>query len=149
MHAGQRADARDAAAGAHDDAAVDLLAEDCVRAADVAGALRRDRGCLDAEATLAQGGRRLVHHLVARLAAVGQGEVEIALHHLEADHVALEQAACLEEQLLAGLVAVQHGDGGDRHQPNNMGRLPGEPGSGRSWRGAARVPQPSGTIDTA
>ena len=53
MHAGQRADARDAAAGAHDDTAVDLLAEDGVRAADVAGALGRDRGGLDAEATFA------------------------------------------------------------------------------------------------
>jgi len=116
MDAGQRADARDAAAGAHDHAAVDLLAEDGVRAADVAGALGRDRGGLDAEATFAKRGRRLVHHLVARLAAVGEGEIEIALHHLEADDVALEQAPGLQEQLLAGLVAVQHRDCRCRHR---------------------------------
>ncbi len=44
-----RRDAGDAAAGADDDLAVDLLAEEAVRGADVVLALRRDRRGLDAE----------------------------------------------------------------------------------------------------
>jgi len=63
-----------------------------------------------------------VHHLVARLAAVGEGEIEIALDHLEADHVALEQAAGLEEQLLAGLIPMQHDHGRRGHRSNHMAR---------------------------
>ena len=140
MHAGQRADARDAPAGAHDDPAVDLLAEDRVRAADVAGPLGGDRGGLDAKATFAERRRRLVHHLVAGLAAVGEGEIEVALHHLEADHVA---------QLLAGLVAVQNRYRGDGHQPNDMGRLPGQSDGRQRLPPGAGVQPPSATIDKA
>ena len=53
MDARHRRDARDAPAGADDHLAVDLLAQDAVGAADVVGALGRDRGRLEAEARLA------------------------------------------------------------------------------------------------
>ena len=49
MDAGDRGDARDPAAGADDHLAVDRLAQDPVRAADVVGALGRDRRRLDPE----------------------------------------------------------------------------------------------------
>ena len=65
MHAGQRPHTWDAAAGADDDPAVDLLAQDGVGAAHVARAFRRDRGRLDAEAELAQGLGRIQYALVA------------------------------------------------------------------------------------
>ena len=90
-----------------------------------------------------------MHHLVAGLAAVGEGEIEVALHHLEADHVALEQAAGLEEQLLAGLVAVQNRYRGDGHQPNDMGRLPGQSDGRQRLPPGAGVQPPSATIDKA
>ena len=47
---GDRGHAGDPAAGAHDHLAVDRLADQAVRAADVVGALRRDRRRLDPEA---------------------------------------------------------------------------------------------------
>src|SRR5204862_5203357 len=66
VDAAERRDARDPAAGADDDLAVDLLAQDAVRAADVVLALRRDRRRLDSEAGLADGSRSGDHDLVVR-----------------------------------------------------------------------------------
>ena len=51
-------------AGADDDVAADLLAQDPVRAADVVGSLRRDRRGLEPEAGLDDGSRGLVDDLV-------------------------------------------------------------------------------------
>ena len=61
VDAAERRDARDAAAGADDHLAADLLAEDAVRRADVAAALRRDRRGLQAEPVLADRRGGLVH----------------------------------------------------------------------------------------
>src|SRR5207237_9362946 len=74
---GDGAHARDAAAGPHDDATVDRLAQDGVGTADVPRAFGRDGGGLDAVAGGLQGVGRVEHDLVARLPAVVQGEVEM------------------------------------------------------------------------
>ena len=73
MHAGDRPDhARDPPAGADDHLAVDLLAQDPVRGADVVLALGRDRRRLEPEAGLAHGARGLVDDLVAGLAPLAR-----------------------------------------------------------------------------
>src|SRR4051794_12248505 len=61
VDAAQRRHTRDAAAGADDHLAVDLLAQDAVGRADVVGALGRDRGRLDRQAALANRGGGLGH----------------------------------------------------------------------------------------
>src|SRR5205814_4729836 len=107
VDAGQRADARDAPAGAHDDPTVDLLAQNRVGAADVAGALGRDGRRFDAEAELAEALGGVEHALVASAAALLEREVVVVGLDLEAEHLAVEEAQSLAEQLFPGLVAMQ------------------------------------------
>jgi hypothetical protein len=87
--------------------AADLLAEDAVGAADVAGALRRDRRCLEAEAVLADGPRRLVHDLVLGRPPGLERQVVAGQVELEADDVRSNGPKGLLEQLLPGVVAFQ------------------------------------------
>ena len=108
VRSADRHDAGDAAAGADDDVAADLLAQDAVRAADVARSLGRDGRRLQPEPALADGSRGLVHDLRspwpgATPARGRSGEVE-----LEADHVGGEDAQRLVQQLLPGVVPLQH-----------------------------------------
>ena len=74
---GHRRHARYAPSGPDDHLAVDRLAEQPVRAAHVVLALGCDRGGLEAEARVAHGGSGLGHHIVVRLTAVVEGEVEV------------------------------------------------------------------------
>src|SRR5258708_28708001 len=139
VDAGQRPDAWDAAPGPHDQAAVDVLAQDGVRAADVAASFWRDGRRLDPEPELAQrlGGGE--HDLVAGPAALLEREVEVTLLDRQPDHVRLEEAQRLEEQLLPGLVAVQDGNGWCGHRPNHMARcyVPSSPRPSPARPGAA------------
>ena len=116
MDTGQWPDPWYPPAGAHDHPAVDRLPQDGVGAAHVGRALWCDGGRLDPEATLPEGGGRLVHDLVAGLAAVGQRQVEVALGDLEADDILRQQPPGVQQQLLTGLVAVEdrHGRGHGR-----------------------------------
>ena len=75
MDASDGEHAGDAAAGADDHLAADLLAEDPVRRADVTATLGRDRRCLQAEACLAHRRCCLVHDPVLGLAAFFEGQI--------------------------------------------------------------------------
>ena len=143
MHSRERADARDPAAGPHDDPAVDLLAEDGVRAAHVARALGRDRRRLDAEAELAEGRGGVQDTLVSGAAALLERQVEIAGLDLDAEHARVEQAQGLTKKLFARLVAVQDSNHVGRHRPNHMARYARHRAI---WAGPARS---SATIDSA
>ena len=110
VDAGDRRDARDPAAGADDDLAVDALAQDPVGRADVVLALGRDRRRLDAEARRAHRRGGLVDDLVAGLAALLEREVVAVELEREPDDVGVEHAEGLLEQLLPGLVALEDGD---------------------------------------
>ena len=110
VDAAERDDAGDAAPGAHDHLAADLLAQDPVRRADVVAALGRDRRRLEPEPVLADRTRRLVHDLVLGRAAVLEREVEARELELDPDHVRLERTQPFLEQLLPGLVALEHDD---------------------------------------
>jgi hypothetical protein len=115
VHAAQRDHAGDAAAGADDDAAADLLAEDAVRGADVVASLGRDRRRLQAEAVLADRARGVVDDGVLRVPAGLQREIEAGKVELDPGHVRAEHAQRLLQQFLAGLVALQHHDRFDVH----------------------------------
>ncbi len=110
VDAGDRRHARDAAAGADDHLAVDLLAEDAVRRADVVGALGRDRRGLDAEAGRAHRDGGLVDDGVVRRPAVLEREVEVLELERQTRHLRVEHADGLVEQLLAGLVTFEDRD---------------------------------------
>jgi hypothetical protein len=110
VHAAERNDPGDPASGAHDHLAADLLAEDPVGGADVAGLFRRDRRRLEPVPVLPNRGRSLVHHGVLRLATVRQREVVARELELDARHVGREHPQGLLEQLLPGLVTLQHDD---------------------------------------
>jgi len=97
--------------GPHDDPPVDLLAKDRVGAAHVARPFRRDRRRLQAESGLTQCFGGVDDDLVSGLPSPLEREVEVAPLHLKPEHIGLEQAEGLVEQLLAGLVAVQHNHG--------------------------------------
>src|SRR3982074_1649190 len=99
MDAGERPDAWDSPPRADDHASVDLLAQDGVRAAHVAGAFGGDGGGFDSETELAKRLRGLEDNLVPGLAALLQREVEVLLGDLKPEHVGLQQAQCLAEQL--------------------------------------------------
>ena len=99
-----------AAAGADDDLAVDLLAQDAVRGADVVAALGRDRRRLEAVAGVAHRARRLVDDLVGGRAARLEREVVAHEVELHPEDVGIEDAERLLEQLLAGLVALEDDD---------------------------------------
>jgi hypothetical protein len=113
VHPSQRPDARDAPARADDDPAVDLLAEDGVGAADVGGAFGSDRRGLDPKPALPQCRGRLFDDLVPGLPAPDQGEVEVAAVDVEPDDRPVQEPQGLVQQLLAGLVSVEDGHGGD------------------------------------
>ena len=110
MHAAERCDAGNPPPGADDHPAADLLAEDAVRRADVAAALRGHRGGLQPEPVLADRGGRLVHRPVVGLAAPFEREVEPWELELDPDHVRLEHAEALLQELLPGLVALEDDD---------------------------------------
>ena len=103
-------DSRNAPAGAHDDPAADLLADDAVRRADVAASLGGDGGCLQAETVRADRRRRLVDDPVVGLAAPLEREIEARELELDPDHVRSKHAEALLQQLLAGLVALEDDD---------------------------------------
>ena len=85
VDAGHRRHARDPAPGADDHLAVDLLAQDLVRAADVVGALGRDRRRLDRRSRpRASRAAALTHDLVAGPAAVLEREVVVLEVELDA-----------------------------------------------------------------
>ena len=92
VDAGQGPHARDTAPRADDHPAVDLLAKDGVRAANVAGALGTHGGGFDPEAELAKRFRGVEHALVARAAPCLQGKVEVPGLDLDTQDVRLEQA---------------------------------------------------------
>ena len=106
----ERRDARNPPAGADDHLATDLLAEDAVRGADVAAPLRRDRRRLQPEPVLADCRRGLVHNSVVGLLAPLEREVEPRELELHADHVGLEHTEAVLQELLPGLVALEHDD---------------------------------------
>src|SRR5438445_757633 len=147
VDAGEWTYARDAPAGADDDPPVDLLAQDCVGAADVAGALGRDRGRLDPVPELSQRVGGVEHDLVARSAPLCEGEVEVAGLDVEGENRRVKEPERLAEQLLAGLVAVQHGDGRCRHRSNDMARSMKDRAvrsDGRRCRSTGKHYQPKG-----
>jgi len=111
MDAGEGPDAGDAPPSPDDDASVDLLAKDRVGAADVSGPFWRDRGRLQAESSFTKRLGRVHDHLVSSFAPPLEREVEITSLHLKPEHIVLEQANRLFQQLLASLVAVQHDHG--------------------------------------
>jgi hypothetical protein len=115
VHARDRRHAGDPATGADDHLPADLLAQDAVGGADVVLALGRDRGRLDAEAGLAHGARGVVDDLVAGRAPLLEREVEALQLDVDADDARVEHPERLLEQLLAGFVALQDGDG-ERHE---------------------------------
>src|SRR5207247_834567 len=111
VDAAERRDARNPAAGADDDLAPDLFPEDAIRGADVAPPLGSDRRRLERQPLLADRRRRLVHDAVVGLAAPFEREVEAREVELDADHIELENAQALLQQLLPGLVALEDDDG--------------------------------------
>ena len=110
VHAAERRDPRDPPPGADDHLAADLLAEDAVRGADVAATLRRDRRRLQPETVLADRRRGLVHDRVVGLAAPLEREIEARELELDPDHVGLEHAEALLEELLPGFVPFEDDD---------------------------------------
>src|SRR5439155_13760263 len=72
--------------------------------------LGRDRRRLDAEPARAHRLRRLVHDPVARRPAVLQRQVEPLEVERQLQHIGVQDAQGLLEQLLAGLVALQDSD---------------------------------------
>ena len=100
----------DPSAGSDDDLAADLLTQDPVRRADVAGLLRRDRRGLQAVPVLLHCDCGLVHDTVLRRPPRLEREIEARELELDSDHVRGEHAQCLFEKLLTGLVAFEHDD---------------------------------------
>ena len=93
-----------------------------VKLTDVPGAFGGDGGRFDPETELPKRFRGLEDDLIPSLPALLEREVEVALCDLQSEYVGLEQAQRLAEQLLPGLVAVKHGDGGRGHRSNHMAR---------------------------
>src|SRR5919109_4960417 len=116
MDTTERDDAGDAASGPDDDAAADLLAEDPVRRADVVLAFRRDRRRLQAEAVLPDRRGGVVDDRVVGPSPRLEREVEARQIELEADHVRHEHPQRFLEELLAGLVTLEHDDRVDFHR---------------------------------
>ena len=87
---------------------VDRLPDQAIGAADVIRSLGRDRRRLDPEPRLRHGRRRLGADLVLRPPPVLEGEIEALEFDLQPDHLRIDHAQGLVEQLLPGLVALQH-----------------------------------------
>src|SRR5262249_17414993 len=105
VDAAERCDARNAAAGADDHLAADLLPKDAVRRADIAATLRCDGRRLEPEAVLADRGRCVMDNAVVRGASALEGEIETREVELDLRHLGREHAQTLFEEFLAGLVA--------------------------------------------
>lgn len=110
MHASERRDPRDTPPCANDHRTTDLLAQDAIRRAHVIGALRRDRRGLQAKPGVAYRSRGVLDHRVTRLAAVLQGQVEALDLKLQGKYVGAEHPQGLLQQLLPGLISVEHDD---------------------------------------
>ena len=108
--ASDRYDTGNSPAGADDHVPADLLAQDPVRAADVVFPLRSDGGRLQSEPGVADRCGRLVNDGVLRCATVFEREVVARKLELEAQDVSREHASCFLEQLLPGLVPLEHHD---------------------------------------
>src|SRR5437763_2054353 len=117
VHAAERNHSRNPSAGPNDHAPVDLLAQDAVRRADVVGTLGRDGRRLQPEPRVANRRRRLVHDLVPGRPARSEREVEPVEAQLAPGDVGSENPQGLFEQLLAGLVALEHDDRLRAHRP--------------------------------
>jgi len=111
VDARERPHAWDPPAGAHDHASVDLLPQDRVGAADVARPDGSDGRRLQAESRLSQCVGGVLDHLISGLSTPLERQVEVLSLDLETEHVRLEQAERFSEELLAGLVAVEHDHG--------------------------------------
>ncbi len=72
--------------------------------------LGRDRGGLHSESVLANRGGRLEHHAVVGGASGLEREVEARDVELDSDHLGLEDAEALLEELLSRLVALEDDD---------------------------------------
>ena len=118
VDAAEGGDARDAPPGSHDHLAVDPLADQPVRAADVVRALGGDGRRLDPQAGLDHRGRGLLADAVPGGAAILEGKIEALLFNVEPDHARVEYAQGLLEQLLAGLVPFEH----DYREPGHGAR---------------------------
>ncbi len=110
MDAAERHDPGNPTSGADDDLPADLLAQDAIRRADVARAFGSDRRRFQAEAVLLDGRRGLVHHLVLRRPPTLDRQVEAWKRDRFPDDVRREDAQCLLEQFLPGLVALENDD---------------------------------------
>ena len=110
VHAAERNHAGDPSARADDHLAADLLAQDPVGRADVAGRLGGNRRRLQAQPVVANCARRLEHDVVGRPAAMRERQVVARQGQLHADHVGLEDAERRLEQLLACLVSLEDDD---------------------------------------
>ena len=108
MHTAERNDAGDATAGPDDHLAADLLADEPVRRADVVLALRRDRRRFQSQAVLPDRSGGLVDDPVVGLPPRLEREVVAGEVELEADHVGSEHAERFLEELLPGLVPLEH-----------------------------------------
>ena len=121
MDAGQRVDAGDAPARAHDHGPVYLLPEDGVRRAHVIRTLRRDGGGFDPEPRLLHRRRRLVHDLVTGRPAVLQRQVVTLKLEVEARHAGSKHPQRLLQELLARLVPLHYYDGLAVHSSRTSG----------------------------
>ncbi len=142
VDAGDRRHSGQPPAGADDHLAVDLLAQDPVRAAHVLGALGGDRRRLQAEPRLRERPRGLVHDAVLRGPPVLQREVEAAQLQRQPDHLRVNHVQRLLEQLLAGLVALEddylqrlHSADPDRALPAGGDHVQGDRASRTGGRG--------------
>ena len=115
MRAADRDDAGDPPAGADDHVAADLLAEDAVRAADVACALGGHGRRFQAEPGLADRGAASCTTAFSVARRYSSERSKRGSSSSKPDHVGRENAEGLLQQLLAGLVPFEHDDGRGLH----------------------------------
>ena len=111
----------DAPAGADDDVAADLLAQDPVRAPHVVCALRRDRRSLEPETRLDDGSSGLVDDGVTGCPTRFEREVEAVELQRHAHDVRGKDAQGFLEQFLTRLVALKDDDGPAVHDRQSRG----------------------------
>src|SRR5205807_7363018 len=129
----ERHDARNPPAGPDDHAPADLLAEDAVGRADVVRALGRHRRGLQSEPVLANRGGRFVDDGVLRRPAVREREIEALQLEVDPRDVRCDDAERLLEQLLTGLVALEHHDRPGVHRCLSYWRDSRSPCGGMPW----------------
>ena len=123
VNAADRQYARDAPAGADDDVAADLLAQDPVRAPHVVCALRRDRRGLEPETGFDDGSGGLVDDSVTGCPARLEREVEAIELQRHADDVRGKDTQRFLEEFLTRLVALEDDDGPAGHDRQSRGFL--------------------------